>query len=114
MRRNEAGSGFDFNNDQVVDEQVGLIFPDNHTVKVDGNENLLFDLQTKFSPTMGYCILVYLFQKPITELFVDFAEAGNHLLSQRRMFAFKLCPTHDLSPSPPFSVFIRVCPCPML
>ncbi len=62
---------FDFQNDQVVDEQICLIFADGYAVIVDANGDFVLYVEAALAEFVNKSIDVYLLQKAIAERVVD-------------------------------------------
>ncbi len=78
----KGGNGFEFENEGIFDEDVGIIVADEDAVVVDRDRELGLDLEAGFAEFVSEGVLVDLFEKAAAEGVGDFDRAANDLFGQ--------------------------------
>jgi hypothetical protein len=94
----QRGDNLAFDDDLVLDDQVGGIFADDHVVAKDHDSPLLDDAEPRLSRLVGKGVLVDLFNEPMTERIGDPERSADdppsHRPQQPRIPFIHLHPAH--------------------
>jgi hypothetical protein len=75
----ELDGGFDFNEDQIRDHQVGEVFADDFVVEEDGDGVLLGGFKAGFAQAEGRRVFVDLFEEAVAQGVVDVIKGADDL-----------------------------------
>ena len=86
----DGAGGFEFDDDRIVDEQIGEVFSDDLACIVDGNAGLLFDFEAEAAEFYRESIFVDFFEKSIAEGVVDSVEGFDDEFGEVFVFGFHI------------------------
>ncbi len=84
MHGAQPGDHFEFDDDLILDQQVGCIFADNHVVVEEHDPPLLHDAEPGLSHLMRKGVLIDLLNEPMTERTGNAKSTPNDPFGDRR------------------------------
>src|SRR4030081_25598 len=86
MSRIERPTGFQFEQYDPIDHEIGIIGADGLPMEPDWDRNLPLEIDAALFEGQSHCLFVYFFQKAKTEFVVNLVKDANDLFGQFGIF----------------------------